>query len=414
VVLLEMNERLDTIVADNNLRTTVFELIMWAKRQGRVGELINAAAGAKPGKALMAALARDAAGWGLETPIAAPVAQPAGGPAVAQPQQSGTPLKVDLFFKMAYVPTAVIHLLDPAQYPLVQVQVTNTAPFARRIAVVTGVEGYSDTSSATLDLGAAGTPTAMLPCVQRPVFRREALRPLNDLVQATVRVQIEDLDSARKQQDVTKAIWMLGRNLAPIAVRDEAANTKRLMLPYLGAFVTENEPSVKAYLKTVATFHPEKKLAGYYVADKPRGVRSQVEALSKALQQSGKLTYAPSLVKTVDENDYQQVRLPRECLDVGLANCIEGVVLYCSLLEAMGLQAAIVWNRQHAVVGWRESGAAGAPWFYLDTTKVDEGTFENAMNWGAAFVEDNAGEPPERFGILPIRDLRAQGITPLE
>ena len=422
VVLLEMNERLDTIVADDNLRTTIFELIMWAKRQGRVGELINATAGAKPGKALMIALARDAQNWGLETPIAAPAAQPAGGPAVAQPAQPAAPapqadgpqLTATLALKMAYVPSAIVNLLQRERYPLVQVELVNAANRARQLSVETEVHGYSDPWSNTVSLGVGSSATATAKVLQRPVFVPEKLPAINTLRQVQIRVKVIELSTNVVQLVESKEVWMLPINSAPVRVKDETTGALLNMLPYLGAFVTESEPSIKAYLKTVALLHPEKKLEGYYAAGKPGGVRKQVRALSAALQQSGKLTYAPALVKTIAGSDYQQVRLPRECLSVGLANCLEGVLLYCSLLEAMGLQSAIVWSREHAIVGWKESGAADAKWFYLDTTKVDQGTFEKAMEWGDLFVDENTGKPEDEFGILPIRDLRAQGITPLE
>ena len=351
-----------------------------------------------------------AAGGGAATaPAGAPTAV-AQGPARVR---SGE-LVVGLALKMAYVPTAVIHLLDPGQYPVVQVEVTNTAVRPRRLRVTSAVEGYSSVWADTVELEAAGGAGATAVVLQQPVFDGPALRAINERRLAVIRTQVEDLDAQRTQLDITKRIWMLPINSAPVRVKDEVTGELRDMLPYLGAFVTERQPGVKAFLKTVALLHPDKKLEGYYAADKPGGVRRQVRALSAALQQSGKLTYAPALVESVAGSDYQQVRLPRECLTDGLANCLEGVLLYCSLLEAMGLQAAVVWSREHAIVGWRESGATDAAWFYLDTTKVDQGAFEQAMEWGTLFVEENQGKPAAEFGILPIRDLRAQNITPLE
>lgn len=424
VVLLEMNERLDTIVADNNLRTTVFELIMWAKRQGRVGELINAAAGNKPNKALMAALANDAASWGLEAPIVRPPAGAgapvAGAPPPSQPtvppapQDNGPQLTVNLALKMAYVPSAVMHLLDPNLYPLAQVQVVNSANRPRRVSVATEVEDFSYAARNTIDLGPAGSANATAVILQRPVFIRNQLKGINEQLQANMHVRVKDLESDRELLDEAKQVWMLAINSAPVRVKDEATGNYQNMVRYLAAFVTENEPTIQDYLKVVASYHPKKQLGGYYAADSAGdSVRSQVRALSAALQQEGKLNYAPALVNAVADSEYQRVRLPRESLRIGLANCLEGVLLYCSLLEAMGLQAALVWAREHAIVGWKESGTA-QKWTYLDTTKVAQFGFDSAMRHGDAFVDDNSGRSEDEFGILAIRDLRKQGITPLE
>jgi hypothetical protein len=453
MVEIDLEESLDAIVADDNRRTTIFELILWAKRQGRVAQLINAAVGRKSKTPEIAELARKAATWGLEAPINVPgggaspsgTAQPAGsqaggqnvsGTTVAgnmyvtnvsgggpvsiggaqptpQPQETGPQLTATLALKMAYVPTAVIHLLDPNQYPVVQVEVTNTASRPRRLRVISAVEGYSSTWSDTVELGTAGSADATTNVLQQPLFKREALRTISERLLAGIRTQVEDLDAQRVQLDMTKRIWMLPINSAPVRVKDEVTSDLRDMLPYLGAFVTRNEASIQAYLPTVAANHPKRQLAGYYAADSVGdSVRSQVRALTAALKP--KLSYATALVETVADSAYQRVRLPRECLAVGQANCLEGTLLYCSLLEAMGLQSAVVWAREHAVAAWIENPAKPDAWSFLDPTKVANGTFETAMEWGETIYADNKDKGPDAFRILPIRDLRAQGITPLE
>lgn len=52
-----------------SLRVIIFESIMWAKREQRVGELVNAVNSVKPNHPAVRAFAIDAAGWGLECPI---------------------------------------------------------------------------------------------------------------------------------------------------------------------------------------------------------------------------------------------------------------------------------------------------------------------------------------------------------
>ena len=315
--------------------------------------------------------------------------------------------------KLACVPTAIIQLLDPERYPLAQVELTNTESNSLRLRITCRVQEYSDTSIETLELAPMGSTSESRIVLLSPVFRREMVRRVTELTPASLLIQVEDIEVDAGLLDETRQISLLPVNAAPIRIKDEVTGALRDMLPYLGAFVTENEPSIRAYLKTVAGYHPSGRLEGYYADPTGDATRSQMRALFDALKHDGKLSYATAQVIRATDYEYQRARLPRECLEDGLANSLEGVLLCCSLLEAMGLQSAIVWIWEHAAVAWKEYPAA-QEWSFLDTTRVMSSTFEQAMEWGTVLVEEGKDKGPESFRILPIRDLRVQGITPLE
>lgn len=333
-------------------------------------------------------------------------------------------LQVSVAVLLKQVPTAVYFLYMREEQPLVRVDVTNVSAESRTVLVSCLIQGYTVEDAKTLELNAGVTASALL----LPVFNPPALRSVTELTPASVSIKVSDLNTGLLRWAGTDVIWLLSRNSAPVRALGESAEHVIDLLPLLGAFVTENAASVQAYVAVVARCHPRRRLLGYYAAGSgDDSVRSQVRALYRALNEQGKLSYAPALVVRQAEGEYQRVRLPRECLDVGLANCLEGVLLFCSLLEAMGLQSAIVWTPEHAVVAWKEDPLSAA-WFFLDTTKVGpqgelpEGeaeaawgrAFEQAMEWGSVLYEDNQDRGADSFRILPIRDLRAQGITPLE
>jgi len=150
-------------------------------------------------------------------------------------------------------------------------------------------------------------------------------------------------------------------------------------------------------------------------------VEPQVRAIFDALKADADVTYVNSTINFNPEQSArtQRVRLPRQSLAEQQANCIDGVLLFASLLEAASLNPALVIIPGHALVAW-ETGKQSGQWQYLETTKLSEGTFDEACALGkqkAATFEALAtkSNSPMSFVRWSLRDLRtAYGITPLE
>ena len=125
------------------------------------------------------------------------------------------------------------------------------------------------------------------------------------------------------------------------------------------------------------------------------------------------LAFAPG-----DTTAVQRVRLPREVLSSGAANCIDGVVLLASLLEACSLSPAIVTVPGHAFLGW-ETWKGSNEWKYLETTMLGTQEFDVAVERGdaeAAALEQAAADrdDPSMFRRWPLRQLRDDlGIVPM-
>jgi hypothetical protein len=83
---------------------------------------------------------------------------------------------------------------------------------------------------------------------------------------------------------------------------------------------------VLAFLQQVKTHHPDKTLAGYQ--GDPDAVTAQVKAVYDAVRTDVDVTYVNSTLafSPDDTTAVQRVRLPREALETGAANCIDGVV----------------------------------------------------------------------------------------
>ncbi len=380
------------------LRRLVFD-------DGRLDEISNLAAAERALQDLSDArsLAESKAGVGHGSIVAVKAASNLMGPLT-----TGIEVKVDLC--MATIPTALVHLFDAATRPLIRFEVRNTGAKTKRLRFISYVEGYSAQSVETLEIDSLHT----VPVVQLPTFFPDRLRSVTELTRASVNIEVQDLD-ARTEVHRTVPIWLLARTTAPLQVRDPSSGKWLDMTDYLGAFVTPNAEVVMGFLPTVVAKHPSGRLVGYQVNEDE--VTSQVKAVYEALAASG-TKYINSVIQFTPEpgSANQRVRLPRESLRNTSANCIDGTVLVASLLEAISLHPAIVIVPGHAFVAWETFRNSGT-WRYLETTTIATHSFADACTRGdqtaEKWQEQNATNPG-MFKRLALRDLRAQGITPLE
>ena len=335
-----------------------------------------------------------------------------------------TALDAAIRLRMTHIPTAIYHLLSADDSPLLEVELTNTAREMRRVRVMARVEGYSADAIATVELDRSGD-AAHRTVRLLPTLFPQAIDPVRELTRATVTVLVEELPfssagdsrgntALRIETHDSLPIWMLARNAAPLAVRDPQNGTWVDLTRYFGAFVTPNRPEVMAFLRKAADHHPQKRLVGYQ-----GDVTAQARAIFDALKEDAGITYVNSTLSFNPEQSArgQRVRLPRESLCERQANCIDGTLLFASLLEASSLHPAIVVVPGHAFVAWERSLDSGR-WDYLETTMIGSNIFAEAQEIGvrkAEFWEKQAAGDPSRFRRWPLKTLRADfGVTPLE
>lgn len=324
-----------------------------------------------------------------------------------------TGLEATVRLKMAHVPTAIYHLLNSSDHPLITCEIKNTSSQTRRVCVTSYIDGYTAHAIDTVEIG----PGQQWIITQLPTLFPERIRDLNELTRAMLNVLVDDLDG-KVELHKTEPLWLLSQNSAPLYVRDPTTGAWNNLTRYLGAFVTPNAPSIMSFLRKAAARHPQQQLFGYQT---DRAVEPQVRAIFDALQADAHITYVNSTVTFNPEQSArtQRVRLPRQSLGEQQANCIDGVLLFASLLEAASLNPALIIIPGHALVGWETDKQSGQ-WDYLETTKVGEGNFEDACALGrqkAATFERLATTTnnPMTFTRWSVRNLRTEyGVTPLE
>lgn len=331
---------------------------------------------------------------------------------------ASTGLKITVEPQMANVPTAIYHLLDPDEYPLVKCTVTTavtTGPF-KRVRVTSYIEGYSAKAIDTVEVKRNQTPPAII--CQQPTLFPDKIHSINELTRASLNILGEDLDTGKIEVHKTIPIWLLARTSAPLATYNPTTGSWQDMSRYLGAFVTPNQPEIMRFLRTAAARHADMRLVGY---QDDAGVETQVAAIFEALKTDGKLVYVNSVRDFNPDTGVksQRLRLPAESLRDQQANCVDGAVLFAALLEALTLNPAIVVLPSHVIVGW-ESAPDSGQWQYLDTTKLDTRSFAQAVKFGSGLaqaMERKALETGDQewFRRWPLRELRGTyGIYPTE
>ncbi|MCR5692829.1 MAG: DUF4011 domain-containing protein [Bacilli bacterium] len=123
----------------------------------------------------------------------------------------------------------------------------------------------------------------------------------------------------------------------------------------LASFVTPNDPLVKALASEAAEIKKEKYGSSAfddYQTHDPNAVLEDLDALYLACQ-ARKIRY--STTPASFEKVFQRVRLPREVIEERVGNCLDSSLLFCSLLESVGLRPILIVTNSHALVGcWLE------------------------------------------------------------
>ena len=288
-----------------------------------------------------------------------------------------TGLEAKVYLNMAHVPTSFYHLLNMASTPLLTCTVSATKrvegkPPKRRVRISSYIDGYSARAVTTFELAINETHEFK----QLPTLFPDRIRDVNELTRATLNVVVEDLDGSVELHE-TEPIWLLARASAPLSVMDPQTGHWQDLTRYLGAFVTPNAPSLMTFLREAARLHPDGHLVGYQGG--PEQVVPQVKALFDALKSKAEITYVNSVIDFSPQQGFasQRVRLPRESLADKEANCIDGTVLFASLLEGISMSPAIVLVPGHAFLAW-ETWRGSNEWRYLETTMIGSSTFEQA------------------------------------
>ena len=155
------------------------------------------------------------------------------------------------------------------------------------------------------------------------------------------------------------------------------------------AYVNEDHPFIDKILKEALSTKITNNFAGYQAQD-PADVLKQVFAVWTALQKHGiqysSITEVPGGSALVNS---QYVRFLDQSVNNSQANCVDGSVVFASILRKIGLKPYLITIPGHMLMG-----------FYLDPEGNDYVELETTVIGTKAADEHEAEEPPEALGQL--------------
>ena len=306
--------------------------------------------------------------------------------AEASPSRAAPQVGVSLLTPV--VPTAFCHNLTEKEFPWIRLTIDNRSRHSKPAQVYAraSIEGFSDeaVSSITVAQGES-KQVALLPVLQLgPCMTLAEIRP------ATLRVTVHQFGSGEEWllHDQTYPISLHAYDTALLGISTPDEKTVDLT-DHLCAFVTPHVPAIEDLLRKAVEYHPQYHMVGYQGAhdeeEARRIAREQVCAIYQALKRDAGLAYVNSSLSFGKQEGQitQRVRLPVASLHEShsRANCIDGTVLYASLLELASLEPLIAIVPGHAFVGWRIWPGLGQ-YDFLETTMTGTEDFEVALQAG--------------------------------
>jgi hypothetical protein len=347
------------------------------------------------------------------------------GPAPAATQAAPPGVSVSLLTRI--VLTAFCHQLDAEAFPLVAVTLDDTGRGCANAAlrVSAAIEDYSDIAIATLHVSRGEQVRVSL----LPVLKPTAVATLNEIRPATLRVTVEQTaPTVRMLYDRTERIELHARDTALLAVKAPDGSIIDLT-EHLAGWITPRRPEIEELLRRAAEHHPNRRFVGYQGASTlvqgAEIVRAQARAIFTALKRDTSLVYIDSPLNLGEQAGQvtQRVRLPTESLAAGgSANCIDGTVLFASLLELASIDPLIVIVPGHAFVGWRIWQGVNQ-YEFLETTMIGSNDFDAAQQVARAQYDDalmngyfsrRLFDPGGFARLIDVAACRVKGIHPLE
>ena len=262
---------------------------------------------------------------------------------------------------------------------VVGIRVTAPATGAR-VKVAVSSPGLMQESQADATLSKAGENYLILPTV---AWDFDALAHIRQARPATVTltVSIDGVEVGKTTERVTV------RSINDAPYYFEAANADGKLeghsTPWMfAAYVNENSPANDELRREALQSGIISSFSGYQNGSDEDVIR-QVYAIWNVLQRRG-VKYS-SIARTARESNVvnsQQVRFPIQSINNAQANCVDGSVLFASVMREVGIDPELVLVPGHMFVGFNLD-KAHTRIFYLETTMLGQADLRpEADPWG--------------------------------
>jgi hypothetical protein len=216
----------------------------------------------------------------------------------------------------------------------------------------------------------------------------------------------------------TRVVRLRSTQDAPWVV--EGARGAEFMGWVFTAFVTEDAPWIDELLGQAFKDAPVS-ASGYQTDEK--GVITQVAVVYEYLRSRG---FKYSNITTVSGSGTsrkvasQTVRFPSDSMRTSQANCIDGTVLFASILRKIGIDAYIVTGPGHAMLGFATKNKVPKKEFLnhfvvVETTALGSAGFDVAVKSGRKTFLGwlDKARNDLMFDVISVADARRAGVMPI-
>ncbi len=314
-------------------------------------------------------------------------------------------------FHQHEIPLGVYHLYGKAKMAGVpaQVWVYNIGATDRQFRVEGEVVGVTERFKTNITVLKGGNEVVQIIPPLKSGFNVSAQRS-DTPSQLNIKVVELDPKGEKTIRDVSHEVKILPRDSLLLATRVDEDATKPVDA-YIGAWVTPNAKAVDEFLTAAKKRAPKATFAGPQTATLP-----QVEAIFDELKARG-VSYVMDPEAASEMGFAQRTRLPSDVLTSKNAQCLEGAILFATLMEAIGLEPIIVRIPGHAFAGWHSAkdGIPDGTPLFVETTMVHSASYDDAVSYAKTEVEKQTHADHFKQGIsrmIEVKELRKAGITP--
>ena len=295
---------------------------------------------------------------------------------------------------------ASLHRREDRTWGMVAVSISNSTDSLLRNRVTVQVPGWSDQEIQVVEIAAGDVKTLIF----SPSFLPRLYRN-KEIAAATVVVEATDMGGRPVfQQTVPTRLRAAG---------DMFWGTSFRYAPFIASWVTPHDPRVELLLSRAKEYMPGRRLPGYEDWKAPeqqeKSTQLQAAAIYRALQEAGISYVKSSLTFGRNTSVSERIRMPRESLRQSAANCIDGVVMFASLFENLGMEPIVVLVPGHAYVGVK-TGRDSDKYLYLDTALTGRANFDAAVQ---AAEKGMARYEAAEMTYIRVTEARRAGIFPM-
>ena len=268
--------------------------------------------------------------------------------------------------------------------PLVTYDIINNSNQELTLNIITEIEDFTNKEEDTVKI----LPYSLIDVNHTPLFSAKALE-LEETCQANLKVRAIVGNQIAYQR--TARMELLASDTMIWEILNPLNREIFYLYDFLATWVTPHSKVIENVISIAKEYHKDKSLEGYQTAlenqEISRSVDLQCEAIFMALKELG-ISYVDASLSFGWNKNFasQRIKLPFNTIKTKAANCIDGTVLFASLLEHVGIQPIVILVPRHALIGWRPYPNSNTI-MPLETTLIASCDYKTAVLNGTRSLE---------------------------